>query len=117
MEFLKKIFGKSGATEFDPAVGAVITGVGCDDITNALGKHKVSSDDFIFWAGALSDLDSDLDDSEFFQISNKNYNKKNSKFSIPIEDRSTWFVIASSEESARALASELGARIKRIDVF
>lgn len=116
MGFFDDLFGKKRSGEFEPQAKGMLTDIGHDEIEAVLGSGTRAKGGFMYWRGSLADIDPDYDESQCFQLSNKDYRGYAEAAKRPtLEQRERWFVVATSTQTIKVLGRELGAMVKNVE--
>lgn len=115
MKFLDKLFGgKPKCNDWTPTHRGIVYEISYDDIVSLLGKPNKSEGGFVYWRGPLTEIDPDLSEGDFFQISNLDYRIKRELARASI-DRNNWFIITNSPRSIKIISGELNGLAKDIE--
>jgi len=114
MGFLDDLFRKAKRDHWHPTHRATINYVTFDEIRNALGRPTKSKDGFTFWTGSMDTIDPDYLEDEFYQLSNYNW-RFGTDQTPKLENREQWYIYATSPQSIRQIADEVGGMARNIE--
>lgn len=116
MGFFDGLFGKKNSCEFEPHAKGMLLDITHEEIETVLGAGSRAEGGFMFWRGSLAAVDPEYDESQCFQLSNKDYRGYGEAAKRPtLSGRERWFVVASSTQTIKSLARELGASLKGLE--